>query len=63
MFEETLFQKADDGTPFPELLKKQGIITGIKVDKVSFCQRKQVSTQRHALLLYIGCEASVWHRR
>jgi len=33
MFEETLFQKAADGTPFPELLKSQGIITGIKVDK------------------------------
>jgi len=33
MFEETLYQKAADGTPFPELLKSQGILTGIKVDK------------------------------
>jgi len=33
MYEETLYQKAEDGTPFPELLKKKGIITGIKVDK------------------------------
>lgn len=32
LYEETLYQKADDGTPFPELLKKKGIIPGIKVD-------------------------------
>ena len=34
MFEETLNQSSDDGTPFPALLKQKGIITGIKVDKV-----------------------------
>ncbi len=33
LFEETLFQKADDGTPFPQLLANKGIIPGIKVDK------------------------------
>lgn len=33
LFEETLNQKASDGTPFPELLKSKGIIPGIKVDK------------------------------
>jgi fructose-bisphosphate aldolase class I len=33
MFEETLVQKADDGTPLPELAAKQGVVTGIKVDK------------------------------
>jgi len=32
LFHETLYQKADDGTPFPELLKMMGIIPGIKVD-------------------------------
>jgi fructose-bisphosphate aldolase class I len=32
MYEETLFQKTDDGTPFPDILKKAGVITGIKVD-------------------------------
>ncbi|RYG40601.1 fructose-bisphosphate aldolase class I, partial [archaeon] len=32
-FEETLFHTADDGTPFPDLLRKQGIVVGIKVDK------------------------------
>ena len=33
LFEETLEQKADDGTPLPEILKRQGIVPGIKVDK------------------------------
>lgn len=33
LFEETLYQKSNDGTPFPELLKKRGIVPGIKVDK------------------------------
>jgi fructose-bisphosphate aldolase class I len=32
-YEETLFQKSADGTPFPELLAKKGVIPGIKVDK------------------------------
>jgi fructose-bisphosphate aldolase class I len=32
-YEETLFQKGLDGTPFPQLLAKKGIIPGIKVDK------------------------------
>lgn len=33
LYEETLYQKADDGTPFVELLRKKGIVPGIKVDK------------------------------
>ena len=33
MFEETLYQKTSDGVLFPELLKKMGIVTGIKTDK------------------------------
>jgi fructose-bisphosphate aldolase class I len=32
LFDETIRQKADDGSPFPEFLAKQGIIPGIKVD-------------------------------
>uniref|UniRef100_A0A1L8E1Y6 Fructose-bisphosphate aldolase n=1 Tax=Nyssomyia neivai TaxID=330878 RepID=A0A1L8E1Y6_9DIPT len=32
LFHETLYQKADDGTPFVDLLKRKGIIPGIKVD-------------------------------
>jgi len=33
LFHETLYQKADDGTPFVDLIKSKGIIPGIKVDK------------------------------
>ena len=33
LYEETLFQKAECGTPMVDLLKKKGIIPGIKVDK------------------------------
>lgn len=32
LFEETLAQKADDGTPLPQLAAAQGIVAGIKVD-------------------------------
>ncbi|MSQ52274.1 MAG: fructose-bisphosphate aldolase class I [Betaproteobacteria bacterium] len=32
LFDETLRQKSADGTPFPELLKKLGVLPGIKVD-------------------------------
>ena len=33
LFDETIRQTADDGTPFPQLLASEGIIPGIKVDK------------------------------
>jgi len=33
LFEETLFQKGLDGTPFSKLLESKGVIPGIKVDK------------------------------
>jgi fructose-bisphosphate aldolase class I len=33
MFHETMYQKADDGTPFVKILQDKGIIPGIKVDK------------------------------
>src|SRR6266704_5013526 len=33
LFDETIRQASDDGTPFPELLASKGIIPGIKVDK------------------------------
>lgn len=32
LFDETIRQTAVNGTPFPEVLKRQGILTGIKVD-------------------------------
>jgi fructose-bisphosphate aldolase class I len=33
LFDETIRTKASDGTPFPQLLAKKGIMPGIKVDK------------------------------
>lgn len=33
LFDETIRQSSQDGVPFPKLLKDQGIIPGIKVDK------------------------------
>jgi fructose-bisphosphate aldolase, class I len=33
LFDETIRQAADDGTPFTELLTRRGIIQGIKVDR------------------------------
>lgn len=32
LYDETLRQSADDGTPFPKYLEKKGVIPGIKVD-------------------------------
>jgi len=33
LYDETIRQKAKDGTPLVEILKKRGIVPGIKVDK------------------------------
>ncbi len=33
LYDETIRQKAADGTPFTEVLQRQGVIPGIKVDK------------------------------
>jgi fructose-bisphosphate aldolase class I len=33
LFDETIRQSSADGTPFPKVLERQGIIPGIKVDK------------------------------
>src|SRR5213076_3443503 len=32
LYDETIRQSTDDGTPFPKLLESKGIIPGIKVD-------------------------------
>nr|CAD7461524.1 unnamed protein product [Timema tahoe] len=48
LFHETLYQKTDTGQLFPDLLKEQGIISGIKVDKgvvPLFCSEDEVTTQ------------------
>jgi fructose-bisphosphate aldolase, class I len=33
LFEESLGQRADDGTPLPQAAERQGIVPGVKVDK------------------------------
>ena len=33
LFDETARQHADDGTPIPEVLRRQGVVPGIKVDR------------------------------
>src|SRR5207244_5642925 len=33
LFDETIRQSSADGTPFPQLLERRGIIPGLKVDK------------------------------
>ena len=33
LYEETLGQSADDGTPLPEVAQRQGVVPGIKVDR------------------------------
>ena len=47
LYDETLRQKAADGTPFAELLAKNGILPGIKVDAgakdLAFCPGEKVT--------------------
>jgi len=48
LFEETLSQTTRSGTPFPEYLKKHGIVPGIKVDKGKVplcCSSEELVTQ------------------
>ena len=35
LFDETIRQAADDGTPFVDVLARQGIVPGVKVDRGS----------------------------
>lgn len=34
LFHETLYQKADDGRPFPQVIKSKGGVVGIKVRRL-----------------------------
>ena len=49
LFEETLYQNADDGTPFVDIMKSLGILPGIKVH---FC-----SLSIENLLMNIGYQS------
>src|SRR3954447_23532130 len=47
LYDETIRQKADDGTPFPKLLESHGVLPGIKVDtgakKLAFAPGEKVT--------------------
>lgn len=70
LFDETLHQKTDDGKLFPQLLKEQGIIPGIKVDVgvVPLAgTHDEVTTQgldglaeRCAAYKKLGCDFAKW---
>jgi len=70
LFHETLYQKADDGTPFAELIKKKGILCGIKVDSgvvplmgsegESTTQGLDDLSQRCAQYKKDGCDFAKW---
>merc|ERR1712142_1402383 len=70
LFHETLYQKSDDGTPFVDMIKNQGIIPGIKVDKgvvplmgsegESTTQGLDDLSQRCAQYKKDGCDFAKW---
>jgi len=70
LFHETLYQKADDGTPFIDLIKNAGVIPGIKVDsgvKELFGSEGESTTQgldnldvRCAKYKADGCQFAKW---
>ncbi|XP_013167455.1 PREDICTED: fructose-bisphosphate aldolase-like [Papilio xuthus] len=70
LFDETVYQKTDDGTPFIDLLKQKNIIPGIKVDKdvvPLYLSEDEVTTQglddlaqRCAVYKKLGCRFAKW---
>eukprot|EP01026_Neomeris_dumetosa_P068627 TRINITY_DN672_c0_g1_i2.p1 TRINITY_DN672_c0_g1~~TRINITY_DN672_c0_g1_i2.p1 ORF type:complete len:388 (+),score=59.97 TRINITY_DN672_c0_g1_i2:107-1270(+) len=70
LFEETLYQKTVDGTPFVDVLNSQGILPGIKVDKglvpmvnsngESWCQGLDGLAQRCAEYYKQGARFAKW---
>ncbi|OWR42931.1 fructose 1,6-bisphosphate aldolase [Danaus plexippus plexippus] len=69
LFEETLYQKTDDGILFMDLLRKKNIIPGVKVDKdvVPLHLTEEYTTQgldnlaeRCAAYKKLGCRFAKW---
>jgi fructose-bisphosphate aldolase class I len=70
LYDETLRQKSADGTPFPELLAKHGVIPGIKVDtgakEMALCPGETVTegldglAKRCAEYLKLGARFAKW---
>uniref|UniRef100_A0A3P9ILT8 Fructose-bisphosphate aldolase n=1 Tax=Oryzias latipes TaxID=8090 RepID=A0A3P9ILT8_ORYLA len=51
-FHETLYQKADNGKLFPQVIKEKGIVVGIKVDKGTIFRCAQYKKD--------GCDFAKW---
>jgi len=70
LFDETLRQKSADGTPFPQLLEKQGVVPGIKVDAgakdMALCPGETVTegldnlSRRCAEYVKLGAKFAKW---
>ncbi|XP_072934780.1 fructose-bisphosphate aldolase-like [Epargyreus clarus] len=70
LFDETVYQKTDDGVPFIKVLQQKGIIPGIKVDRdvvPLFLSEDEVTTQglddlakRCAAYKEAGCRFAKW---
>ena len=70
LYDETLRQKSADGTPFPALLVRQGILPGIKVDTgakdLALCPGETVTegldglTQRCTEYVKLGAKFAKW---
>ncbi|MDP2240223.1 MAG: class I fructose-bisphosphate aldolase [Burkholderiales bacterium] len=70
LYDETLRQKSADGTPFAELLAKNGILPGIKVDagakELAFCAGETVTegldglAKRCAEYVKLGAKFAKW---
>ncbi|MGZ5117461.1 MAG: class I fructose-bisphosphate aldolase [Burkholderiales bacterium] len=70
LYDETLRQKSSEGTPFVELLKKQGILPGIKVDAgakpLAFCPSETITegldglSKRCAEYVKLGAKFAKW---
>jgi fructose-bisphosphate aldolase, class I len=70
LYDETLRQKSSDGTPFPQLLTRQGVIPGIKVDNgakpMALCPGETVTegldglTKRCEEYVKLGAKFTKW---
>ena len=64
LFHETMYQKADDGRTFTQLMKDNGILVGIKVDKgvVPIAGTEgETTTQGTSSLVPYENESVIWH--
>ena len=64
LFEETLYQKTDEGVDFVEILKQKKIITGIKVRVCPSSQFLLASSHQHSSFSSLSCRltraSSLW---